>query len=79
MDVVEREDKREMTVLFTCTMSGSLLPPHLIYTGKTNKCHPSLSSQTLSPVRVIRACVNCVGEGKAGERVYQMSLVFMSC
>ena len=24
-------------------MSGFLLPPHLIYTGKTNKCHPNVT------------------------------------
>ena len=28
-----------MTVLLACTMSGFLLPPHLIYCGKTDKCH----------------------------------------
>ena len=31
-----------MTVLLSCTMSGFLLPPHLIYCGKTNKCHPNI-------------------------------------
>ena len=31
-----------MTVLLPCTMSGFLLPPHLIYCGKTNKCHPNI-------------------------------------
>ena len=33
------EDKREMTVLLTVTPTGKLLPPHLIYAGKTNRCH----------------------------------------
>ena len=43
VDVIGKEDKREMTVLLSCTMSGSLLPPHLIYAGKTNKCHPNIT------------------------------------
>ena len=41
--VIEKEDKREMTVLLSCTMSGFLLPPHLIYCRKTNKCHPDIT------------------------------------
>ena len=41
--VIGKEDKREMTVLLLCTMSGFLLPPHLIYCGKTNKCHPDIT------------------------------------
>lgn len=30
-----------MTVLMACTKSGSLLPPQLIYQGKTDACHPN--------------------------------------
>ena len=29
-----------MTALLACTLSGSLLPPQLIYAGKTTRCHP---------------------------------------
>ena len=29
------DDKREMTALLACTRSGKLLPPQLLYTGKT--------------------------------------------
>ena len=43
VNVIGKEDKREMTVLLSCTMSGFLLPPHLIYCGKTNKCHPNIT------------------------------------
>ena len=43
IDVIGKEDKREMTVLLSCTMSGFLLPPHLIYCGKTNKWHPNIA------------------------------------
>lgn len=42
VDLIGKEDKREMTLLLSCTMSGLLLPPHLIYCGKTNKCHPNI-------------------------------------
>ena len=34
VNVIGKEDKREMTVLLSCTMSGFPLPPHLIYCGK---------------------------------------------
>jgi hypothetical protein len=43
VDVIGKEDKREMTLLLSCTMTGFLLPPHLIYCGKTNKCHPNIT------------------------------------
>lgn len=34
------DDKREITVLLTITLSGKLLPFQLIYPGKTDRCHP---------------------------------------
>ena len=37
------DDKREITVLLTVTLSGRLLPPQLIYAGKTKRCHPKQS------------------------------------
>ena len=33
-------DKREITALLTITLSGSILPPQLLYSGKTERCHP---------------------------------------
>ena len=39
VEIFGLEDKREMTVLLTCTLSGTLLPPQLIYGGKTPQCH----------------------------------------
>lgn len=36
-------DKREITVLLAITMSGVLLPPQVLYTGKTDRCHPRQS------------------------------------
>lgn len=33
-------DKREITVLLAITLSGALLPPQLLYAGKTDRCHP---------------------------------------
>ena len=40
VDVIGVEDKREMTVLLAITLAGKLLPPQLLYTGKTTKCKP---------------------------------------
>ena len=36
------EDKREITGLFCITMSGELLPPQILYAGKTTMCHPAV-------------------------------------
>ena len=41
--VVGLEDKREITGLLGCTLSGRMLPPQLIYEGKTERCHPSFT------------------------------------
>ena len=34
------DDKRQYTSLLACTLSGQLLPPQIIYQGKTDQCHP---------------------------------------
>lgn len=41
--VVGKEDKREITALLAITASGVLLPPQLIYQGKTVGCHPKIT------------------------------------
>ena len=37
------DDKREITPLLAITLSGTLLPPQLLYEGKTDRCHPHVS------------------------------------
>ena len=41
--VVGKEDKREIMVLLAITASGTLLPPQVIYQGKTVGCHPRVT------------------------------------
>ena len=36
------DDKREITALLTITLSGAMLPPQLLYGGKTERCHPDV-------------------------------------
>ena len=40
--VTGQEDQREITCVVACTLSGLLLPPQLIYEGKTDRCHPKV-------------------------------------
>ena len=35
-------DKRQITALFSCTLSGKFLPPQAIYAGKTPACLPKV-------------------------------------
>ena len=42
VDFVKIDDKREFTGLFGSTLSGKLLPPQLIYSGKSDRCHPNV-------------------------------------
>ena len=41
--VVGKEDKREVTILLAVTASGTLLPPQVIYQGKTPGSHPRIT------------------------------------
>lgn len=35
-----RNDKRQITMVASITSNGDCLPPQLIYSGKTDRCHP---------------------------------------
>uniref|UniRef100_A0A914USD6 DDE-1 domain-containing protein n=1 Tax=Plectus sambesii TaxID=2011161 RepID=A0A914USD6_9BILA len=38
--VIGKDEKRQTTVVFAVSLAGELLPPQLIYGGKTDACHP---------------------------------------
>ena len=40
VEVVAKDDKRQITAVFAGSSSGYFLPPQLIYEGKTNRCLP---------------------------------------
>ncbi len=40
VDIIGLSDKREITALLAITAHGHLLPPQLLYQGKTDLCHP---------------------------------------
>ena len=44
--VTANDDKRQITAAVGCPVSGKLLPPQLLYEGKTDRCHPSISFST---------------------------------
>jgi len=39
--IVGKEDKRQITAVLGCSMSGDILPFQLIYEGKTSRCLPN--------------------------------------
>jgi hypothetical protein len=43
ISVLGLEDKREITALLGISLGNKLLPPQVIYAGKTHKCHPQIS------------------------------------
>ena len=49
--IVSLDDKREITVLLSVSLDGQLLPPQVIYAGKTPRCHPSLVVRIIGPLR----------------------------
>ena len=38
VEMVAKDDKRQMTAVFSGSLSGDFLPPQLIYEGKTTRC-----------------------------------------
>ena len=41
VEIDSKDNKRQITAVFGCSMSGGFLPPQLVYQGKTAKCLPS--------------------------------------
>jgi len=42
VDLVGKDDKRQITACFAGTMEGDFLPPQLVYEGKTPRCLPQI-------------------------------------
>ena len=40
VELVGKDDKRQLTAVFAGSMSGEFLPPQLVYQGKTTRCLP---------------------------------------
>ena len=40
IEIIGKDDKRQLTAVFGCSMAGDFLPPQLVYQGKTNRCLP---------------------------------------
>ena len=44
IEIVGLDDKRQITILLSCSMTGKLLPTQVIYGGKTPACLPKIAS-----------------------------------
>ena len=40
IEIDGKDDKRQITAMFACSMTGDFLPPQIIYQGKTTRCLP---------------------------------------
>ena len=43
MPIAHKDDKREVTLILASTRSGLLLPPQVLYAGKTDQVHPRVA------------------------------------
>ena len=41
--IANSDDKRQITAVLAATLTGEYLPPQVIYTGKTLRCHPKVT------------------------------------
>ncbi len=46
VSIVGAEDKRQITAVLAVSLGGELLPPQLLYAGKTPQCHPNFRFPT---------------------------------
>lgn len=42
VEVVAKDDKRQITAIFAGSMAGDFLPIQLVYQGKTTRCLPTV-------------------------------------
>ena len=42
VEIAGKDDKRQITAVLACTMNGDVLPPQLVYQGKTPRCLPQV-------------------------------------
>jgi hypothetical protein len=47
VSVINSDDKRQITVIIASTPSGHLLAPQIIFQGKTDRCHPEATPETI--------------------------------
>ena len=40
IEIIGKDDKRQLTAVFECSMAGDFLLPQLVYQGKTNRYLP---------------------------------------
>ena len=40
VEMIGKDDKRQLTAVFACSLSGDFLPIHMVYQGKIIKCLP---------------------------------------
>ena len=43
VEIDGKDDKRQITSVFACSMAGNFLPPQLIYKGKITRCLPKFN------------------------------------
>jgi hypothetical protein len=43
VEIIGLGDKRQITAILTCTLSGTFFPPQVIYSGRTSRCLPGVS------------------------------------
>ena len=43
VEITGCDDKREITAVLGISMAGKMLPPQVIYAGKTDRCHPEFN------------------------------------
>ena len=46
VEIDGKDDKRQITAVFVCSMAGNFLPPQIIYQGKTTRCLPKFKFPT---------------------------------
>ena len=53
VEIVPKDDKRQVTAVFSGTYTGDFLPPRIVYHGKTTRCLPQYDFLPLTLLKII--------------------------
>ena len=71
-----KDDKRQITAVFACSMAGDFLPPQIIYQGKTTRCLPKFKFP--SDWSIIYSANHWSNEGTMEEYILRIIFPYLS-
>ncbi len=76
VEIDGKDDKRQITAVFACSMAGNFLPSQIIYQGKTTRCLPKF--KFASDWSIIYSANHWSNEGTMEEYILRIIFPYLS-